>query len=50
MSRYANAYKEADLNIGFIDLFSYRAMMAGKHDIEQMGARLLAEYRARRKS
>jgi hypothetical protein len=50
MSRYAHAYQGAEPNISFTDLFNYRSMMAGKRDIEQLGANLLAEYRARRKS
>jgi hypothetical protein len=50
VSRYATAYKDVEPNIGFSELFQYYSMMNGKQDITQLGARLLAEYRARRKS
>lgn len=49
MSRYADHYHVA----GQLPLFgaraSYESMMYNKRDIEQFGARLLAEYRARRR-
>jgi hypothetical protein len=50
MSRYASTYQEAEPNIGFSELFQYYSMMNSKQDIIQLGARLLSEYRARRKS
>lgn len=50
MSKYANAYKEVEPNINFGELFQYRVMMNGKRDMERFGARLLAEYKSRKKS
>jgi hypothetical protein len=50
MSRYAQAYQEAEPMELIIERIKYQTMMSGKRDIEQFGARLLAEYRARRKS
>ncbi len=50
MSRYARAYAEAEPLNMLIERIQYQAMMAAKHDMEQFGARRLAEYRARRRA
>jgi hypothetical protein len=50
MSRFAQNYRDAGQMPLFSDRVQYMSMMYGKRDIEQLGARLLSEYRARRRA
>lgn len=49
MSKYANCYKDAQPNL-IIERLQYEIMMHGKRDMQEFGARLLAEYNARRRA
>jgi len=50
MSRFAQQYQNAGQLPLLGERGQYASMMYHKRDIEQLGARLLAEYRARRRA
>jgi hypothetical protein len=48
MSRYAQCYYDVEPMDVLMRRIQYRTMMAGKSNVEQLGAQKLAEYRSRR--